>query len=61
MAKRRDEITGVDDLKRTIIDEWVKIDSDYSLKRMIEVWNGRAKMSVYAQESHFTFGNSFLY
>ena len=37
MAKRRDEITGADDLKSIFIEEWVKIDRDF-LKRMTEAW-----------------------
>ena len=28
MTKRLDEITGVDDLKRILTEEWVKIDRD---------------------------------
>ena len=52
MAKRRDEITGVDDLKRILTEEWVKIDRD-SFKRMTEAWKERAKMCVYSQGSHF--------
>ena len=49
-----DEITGVDDLKRIITEERVKIDRD-TLKRMTETWKERAKMCVYAQGSHFDF------
>ena len=52
MAKRRDEITSVDYLKRILTEEWVKNDRD-SFKRMTEAWKGRAKMCAYAHGSHF--------